>query len=597
MTKFKVVTGIFATVLLFLGAFFVAVNAAPTANFTVTKTADNLSIGTLRWAITQANSNGVVDTIYFNIPTSDPNYDSSNGWWTITLSSTLGTLPSLTESGTTINGYTTNTNPTGLEIVIDSSFMVGAQPILTIESDYNTVMGLTLVNGPGPGINIITGASNNTIIDNYIGTNPNGTLIQGNGAGVIISSGAHHNTIDQCVISGNDQYGVLITGNYTDDNIVRRSYIGLNAAGMGKLPNEWDGVAIANGAEDNVIGGEHPLETDHGNVISGNKQRGVYLSGEGTDSNKIQYNFIGINKSGGGTPDVGNNSHGIMLESGPEGNTISHNVISGNYFYGINMEGTTTRYTDIYDNIIGADPDLKSVIPNHRHGIGIYNGSSRNEIGSDTATWLRNVIVGNGWSGIAVVGSWENEIYNNVIGTRPSVGNIMGNQFHGISIVNSWENEIVMNYISHNGVGGTGYGIEVKNSSAISNTISMNSIHDNTGGGIDLVSGGNNNLPAPLITAAGCSIVQGVTSCMGCRIEIFSDGGAQGKYYEGFTIATSPTAPNFIWGGTVRGPNVTVTATDYKSGDATEYKNTSEFSAPWLGACHTIYLPVTFKNY
>ena len=47
MTKLKVLTGIFATVLLFLGAFFVAVNAAPTANFTVTKTADNLSTNPL----------------------------------------------------------------------------------------------------------------------------------------------------------------------------------------------------------------------------------------------------------------------------------------------------------------------------------------------------------------------------------------------------------------------------------------------------------------------------------------------------------------------------------------------------------------------
>jgi hypothetical protein len=594
MTKLKVVTGIFATVLLFLGAFFVAVNAAPTTNFTVTKTADNLSTGTLRWAITQANSNGVVDTIFFNIPTSDPNYDSSNGWWTITISSTLGTLPSLTESGTTINGYTTDTNPTGLEIVIDSSFMVGAQPILTIESDYNTVMGLTLVKGPGPGINIIKGASNNTIIDNYIGTNPNGELIQGNGAGVIISSGAHHNTIDQCVISGNDENGVLITGDNTNYNILQRTIIGLNASGTGKIPNGWDGVHITNGADHNTIGGELPTDDGRGNVISGNNQRGVYLSGEDTIYNGIQFNYIGVNKSGGGTPDVGNLSDGIMLENGPDANSILFNVISGNKRHGIYLRGTGTSQTWISENIIGADPELKAIIPNHNHGVAVYDGAYSNYIGGHS--WMKgNVIVGSGYSGIAVVGSWDNDINDNVIGTdRPFSPKKMGNKYHGIDIVNSRENEIWENHIAYNGTHSVWAGIEVEGSTAISNTISMNSIHDNTGGGIDLVSGGNNNLPAPLITTAGCTIVQGVTSCLGCRIEIFSDGGAEGKYYEGYTIATSP---NFIWGGTVRGPNVTVTATDYKWWDATDYKNTSEFSLPWLGACHTVYLPVTYKNY
>ena len=171
----------------------------------------------------------------------------------------------------------------------------------------------------------------------------------------------------------------------------------------------------------------------------------------------------------------------------------------------------------------------------------------------------------------------------------------MGNSFYGIDIVNSWENEVGMNYIAYNGTSAARSGIEVEGSTAISNTISMNNIHDNSGGGIDLVSSGNKNLPAPTITAADCTKVQGSTTCLGCRIEIFSDWGAQGKHYEGYTIAHS-VLPQFSWSGTVRGPNVTVTATDYKSSDPTDYKNTSEFSAPWLGACHTGYLPIIFKN-
>ncbi|GAI86501.1 unnamed protein product, partial [marine sediment metagenome] len=285
-----------------------------------------------------------------------------------------------------------------------------------IESDYNIIQGLTFAKAPGAGINIITGASNNTISDSYFGTDPDGINDWGNATGIKISSGANNNTIDQCVISGNDEDGVLITGNNTDDNFVRRSIIGLNAAGTGKIPNGWDGVAITNGAEHNLIGGQLPTGDGHGNVISGNNQRGVYLSGVDTISNDIQFNYIGINKSGGGTPDVGNLSHGIMLEDGPDANSIFFNVISGNKEHGIYVRGTGTSQTTIRENIIGADPELNTVIPNYKHGVAVYEGAYRNDIGAHDTFWKGNVIVGSGWSGIAVVGSWDNEINNNVIG-------------------------------------------------------------------------------------------------------------------------------------------------------------------------------------
>ena len=597
MTKLKVSIGIFAAVFLIFGGFLSAGRAIAAVNFDVTKTVDDGSSGTLRWAITQANSSGGANTIYFKIPTSDPNYDSTNGWWKIILNNSLGSLPSLTDNGTTIYGYNTPPNLSGLDIWIDGSNLGGSMSILTIESDNNIIQGLTLANAPGAGINIILGASNNRISDSYIGTDPNGASDWGNATGIKISSGANNNTIDQCVISGNDEDGVLITGNNTDDNVVRRSYIGLNAAGIGKIPNNWDGVAIANGAEANIIGGSLPTEAYHGNVISGNNQRGVYLSGEDTIHNEIKYNYIGVNKSGGGNPDVGNLSHGIMLEDGPDANPIYFNVVSGNKAHGVYLTGTGTTYNWIKDNIIGADPGLNTVIPNGLHGVAIYNGANHNEVGDDYTYWLRNVIVGSGWSGIAVVGSWENILYYNIIGTdKPFSQKKMGNNFHGIDIVNSWENEVGKNYIAYNGASAVRSGIEVEGSTAISNTISMNNIHDNSGGGIDLVSGGNKNLPVPTITTADCTKVEGSTTCLGCRIEIFSDWGAQGKHYEGYVIAHS-VLPQFSWSGTVRGPNVTVTATDFKPSKPTDYKNTSEFSVPWLGACHTGYLPVIFKNH
>ena len=61
------------------------------ATYTVSTTADDGSVGTLRWAIEQANSSPGTDTITFNIPHTDPGYVCSSGncWWRITLTSKL----------------------------------------------------------------------------------------------------------------------------------------------------------------------------------------------------------------------------------------------------------------------------------------------------------------------------------------------------------------------------------------------------------------------------------------------------------------------------------------------------------------------------
>ncbi len=138
----------------------------------------------MRWAITQANNSGGANTIYFKIPTSDPYYDSTNVWWKITLNNSLGALPSLTDYGTTIYGYNTPSNLSGLDILIDGSNLGGSMSILTIESDNNIIRGLTLANAPGAGINIITGTSNNIISDSYFGTDPGGKSDWGNATGM-----------------------------------------------------------------------------------------------------------------------------------------------------------------------------------------------------------------------------------------------------------------------------------------------------------------------------------------------------------------------------------------------------------------------------
>ena len=67
---------------------------------------------------------------------------------------------------------------------------------LTITAGSSTVRGLVINRFGGDGISITgSGASNNAVLGNFIGTNAAGTAALGNGTGVVIDNGASNNTI------------------------------------------------------------------------------------------------------------------------------------------------------------------------------------------------------------------------------------------------------------------------------------------------------------------------------------------------------------------------------------------------------------------
>ena len=157
-------------------------------------------------------------------------------------------------------------------------------------------------------------------------------------------------------------------------------------------------------------------------------------------------------------------------------------------------------------------------------------------------------------------------IGGNYIGTDVSGTMAVSNQGDGIKIDNCEHNFIQNNIIAYN----SGAGISVAGYPY--NTIRRNSIHNNTQKGIANTNGGNNMLPAPVISAFTATSISG-TSCPGCTVEVFSDVEDEGRVYEGSTISDASGAFTFSKATSLTGPNITATATDSDG-------NTSEFSTP-----------------
>jgi parallel beta-helix repeat protein len=553
---------------------------ARATNYVVENT-NNSGPGSLRQAITDANIHTGPDIIDFNIPKTDPGYQTPDNVWFIWPSNPL---PCLNDDGTTIDGFTQtthqgDTNPDGPEVMVHGGSLSAMMNVLCIGSDANTIKGLIISYAPGIGILLTGGASGNTIIDNYIGTDSDGDWTWPNETGIKLWSGANNNNIEHNIISGNKQNGILIADSGTDYNTIRSNIIGFDRTGTKAVPNGWDGIAIADGAVGNEVGG-----SGYRNYIGGNGLNGVHVYGNGSNGNTIVDNYIGIDANG--TGDVGNGESGIAVRGGAQGTSMQENVISGNDRHGVIIEdGGTDRNLVIINNIIGANVQGTGLVPNGLHGVGIYGGAQDNTING-------NVIVGSGWTGVAIVnvGSDGNIITHNAIGTNSTgTDTNLGNGYHGVHIVGGSGNFVYHNQIAYNGTQATRAGVLVDGASATFNTISENSIHDNSGKGIELTNGGNSGLVTPTVTQVSGGQVDG-SACAGCTVEVFADTADEGGTYLGTTTADA-IEPAFTWSGTVKGPNVTVTATDSQG-------NTSEFSAPvQAGSSNRIFLPIVLRNF
>jgi hypothetical protein len=379
-----------------------------------------------------------------------------------------------------------------------SSINLGNYQGVVIQNDAagNTIGGTTaaarnVISGNNQdGVHIVSGAFDNTVEGDYLGTNVGGTAALGNGqSGVAIYGGANNNTIGGTasgvgdVLSGNGSNGVFISDSGTKDNVVASDFIGTDATGSYAVPN-FNGVLIENGAGYNTIGAVTVGTAS--DVISGNNWEGVHIANTG--NNVVEGDYIGLNVSG--TASLKNAESGVGLYGGATGNTIggsvtgAGDVISGNGSNGVYITDSTTTANQVAGDVIGLSASQSQAVPNHDNGVFIGNAAYGNIIGRSP---IVNVISGNDGDGVLITGSTTNKniVQGNTIGTNSQGASGLGNGADGVLITGgSSSDQVFSDVIEYNDLNG----VEV-DANSVSTEIEYDTINDNLQNGVYLASG------------------------------------------------------------------------------------------------------------
>ena len=495
-----------------------------------------------REAIEAANNSAGSDSIAFTI-------SGCGGVCTI---QPLSALPALSGGGTTIDGYTqpgaakaTDVLSATLLIEIDGTH-AGEADGFNIISSNNVLMGLVINRFGKDGIRIYGSAAvSNTVSGNYIGTDASGLQDPGYQAGGVYVQFSSHNLIggdspgDRNVISGNDTFGVHLH-TQTAENTVSGNYIGLNANGVGILPNKSEGVVLSSLAHGNIIGGD---TTGERNVISGNGGDGVAIFSSG---NIVSGNYIGTDVTGTVCHGNGTGWEGVTIWAGHD-NIIGGyspgqgNLLACNGVAGARITGGNATTNTVAGNVI---------LANQQMGVSLDNGAAWNTVGPD------NFIANNGKNGVYAA---DSSFMLNSVGPR--------------------------NVIAYNGM----QGVYVSGTGRV--TISRNSIYANHYLGIEY---GAEFIPRPIIvstTNTGSINIFG-TAYPGCTVEVFenSDTDGEGETYMGNATANA-SGVFTVTVSALNKPYLTATATDAVNG-------TSKFSVVFtVTEKISVYLPTVLNNH
>jgi PKD domain/PA14 domain len=487
--------------------------------FLVTNTNDD-GLGSFRRAILQANDHPGSDTIQFNIAGSGPHK--------IQLSTAL---PTITHS-VGIDGYSQPGYAGKPVIVLEGTrpdvAIVGPGLTLSADSDGSTIRGLA-ING-FLGVGLLVYSDSNTFHGNFIGTSADGMSASGNATWGLMVIGGANNTIggtspgNQNIVSGNLQGGIAVIATGANDNQIQGNLIGVNATGNADLGNVFSGIFIGDAsgfsggytgfATNTIVGGD---SVGARNIISGNNNSGIFISGSGSSGNIVRGNYIGTDLNGSAA--IGNSFWGIIVSNAPE-NTIGGinpgqgNLVSGNAQGGVAIFSAGAVDNVVQGNRIGVNADGDADLGNGYSGIYVgldfagVNGSASNNTIGGFAGGARNIISGNDNYGVWIRGSGANNniVQGNYIGTDKDGTLKIANSWSGVAITDGASNNLIGTFEDENG-GFPGEGNEGNSDTDEGNLISGNSNHgvwvNGTGTTDNVIAGNRIGTTANGLTALG----------------------------------------------------------------------------------------------
>jgi len=323
------IQGILITMLIFAAPFARAVGegCTPAAHkFCVTNTSDTTDPGSLRAAITSANTAGGTNTIGFNI--------AGSGVHTITLAAQLPAITSdLTIDGFSQPGSVQNTNApdqggltTQLMIEIVGTNGIGfyydccAAPFHTLTFQGLALRGFSdVINGQA---GTTTPKAKINVYGCFIGTKVDGTALATSGNGgtavrVNYDNAQIGGTLpwQRNLLSGNASAGVFAAPyDATSSVVIEGNLIGSDAGATQSIPNgtasNWGGIYVAGTGKNVRIGctatGGGCASTASRNIISGNNPQGIFLAPDAGGAHftglEIKGNYIGLGWNGVALP-------------------------------------------------------------------------------------------------------------------------------------------------------------------------------------------------------------------------------------------------------------------------------------------------------
>ncbi len=375
-----------------------------------------------------------------------------------------------------------------------------------------------LIDNAAAGIEISTGASFNSVQNNWIGYLGTATP-HGNAIGIFLNQvdgnviGGGSLDVGANTITGNSVAGIYVSGNAPSaasptGNLVQDNFIGTDP--LGNTPVTFSsslndvGVFVLNSRKDNFVG----------NVISGNHQAGIELFGIGSNGDSITANIIGSNRSMTApiitNPFLGPNVYstsnaatgaigarqnfGIWINgAGQTANTIAFNHLLGNEV-GVEIDGSTAINNLIAYNAIGpASGSYVEGSPNV-NGLGNFYGIYANNTQSNQI--LANTVDRNLSVGVAIVGGSANSntVQGNFIGSNGGYAEL------------SPDGQTVLEVSITPGARIFGSGVYIE--AGQGNLVSKNTIRDNTQVGVYLFNFGT--LASTLNNAVTGNVIVGV---------------------------------------------------------------------------------------